>query len=94
MDVALDPRIVVGARCTWWDAIHNVGHLASGLPCCPHCGSVLFEYRDERHWWEQVDRWEAAGHPGYRALVEWSRGRCFPSLAAVQAAFLAARPRA
>lgn len=71
-------RIVYGARCTWWDSISNVATKASGLPCCPHCGSPLFEQPDERTWWAGVDAYERDAHPGYRELIEWSRGRCIP----------------
>lgn len=89
-----DPRIVYGARCTWWDSIDKVGRTGSGLPGCPHCGSPLFETPDEATWWAGVGAYERDGHPGYRELVEWGRGRCLPqdgrpvieSLAAAKAA--------
>lgn len=86
-----DKRIVYGANCVWWDSIYEVGHTPARngmrLPCCPHCGGVLFEMPNENVWWECVDRHEAAGHPGYRALIEWARGKCFPHYTAVLKAY-------
>lgn len=92
---ATDPRIVYGARCTWWGAIDQAapgrplgaieGALAGavgGIPGCPHCGGPLFEVVDEATWWAGVDKHEAERDPGYRGFIEWLRGRCFsPSLA-------------
>ena len=82
-----DTRIVYGARCAWWDSIDQVGKHPSGLPCCPHCKGMLFQLDSEAEWWGQIDRHEAEGHPGYRAMWEWSRGRCFPDFEAMQAAY-------
>lgn len=95
-----DDRIVYGARCVWWDSISEVGEKPAsagspfpaspgerGLPCCPHCGGVLFEVPSETEWWVGVDQHEAAGNPGYRAFVEWLRSRCFPNVATARAAF-------
>lgn len=72
-----DTRVTYGARCTWWDSIDKVAKTPSGLPCCPHCGGVLFEVPSETEWWEQVDRC-ALIEPGYREFIEWLRDRCFP----------------
>lgn len=80
-------RVVYGARCCWWDSISAAGSKPSGLPCCPHCGGVLMETDSEATWWEGVDRAEAEGRSGYRALIEWSRGRCFLSFEAMEAAY-------
>ena len=92
-----DTRIPYGIRCTWWDSIDKVALTPPGpsghqIPCCPHCGGVLFEVESEAKWFEGVDRHEANGHPGYRAMVEWSRGKCFPNYAALESAFAASRP--
>ena len=89
-----DTRIVYGALCTWWDGIDNVGLLPAGpsghrLPCCPHCASPLFELPNEDQWWSQVEAHEKAGHPGYRAFIEWLRGRCFGTLASAMATYKA-----
>jgi hypothetical protein len=84
-----DTRIVYGAACTWWDSIDKVGKTTSGLPCCPTCGSVLFEMPDEATWWSSVDRHEANGNPGYRDLITWARGKCFRSMSLAKDAFAA-----
>ena len=73
----LDKRIVYGAQCTWWDSIDKISKHHSGLPCCPHCSGMLFEMANQKEWFVGVDKYEALGNPGYRAMVEWSRGRCF-----------------
>ncbi len=82
-----DTRIIYGAArfCFWWDGIDKIGRRPSApgthaLPCCPHCGGMLFEMPNEQAWFSGVDRYEAAGHPGYRAFVEWQRGRHFRSI--------------
>lgn len=75
-----DRRVVYGATCLWWDSITQVSVTGHGLPCCPHCGGVLYEVETEAVWWAQVDAYEAGKPwPGYRAFVTWLRGRCFPS---------------
>jgi hypothetical protein len=84
--------IVYGARCTWLDSIDKTGRTPPGpsghrLPCCPHCGSVLFQLPTEADWWTGVDRYEADGHPGYRAMITWARGKCFANMAAMQRAY-------
>lgn len=91
-DVRKDTRIVYGASCTWWDGIHAAGHAPAGpsghrLPCCPHCGSMLFEMDSDEPWFAGARRYEADGHPGYVAMIEWARGRCFPNLAALEQAY-------
>jgi len=84
-----DTRIVYGAGCSWWDSISAAGSTASGLPCCPHCGSPLFEVASEGEWWAGVDRHEATAldGDGYRAFVEWLRGRHFTTLAVARARY-------
>lgn len=86
MTAAASTLIVHGARCLWWDSIEKSAKHDSGIPCCPHCRSVLFQI-EERHWMEGARRYEADGHPGYVALLLWSRGKCFPDLKAAQVAF-------
>jgi hypothetical protein len=87
-----DTRIVYGANCVWWDSIDKVavkqvpGGRGPGLPCCPHCGSVLFE-TDEPDWFKGMDKYEADGHPGYRAMMEWSRGKCFRTMTALKTTY-------
>ncbi len=77
----MDSRIVYGMGCTWWDSISNVetkevkgGHK---VPCCPHCGSVLFEVDSEELFLKDVDKYEKDGHPNYRKTLLWSKGKCF-----------------
>lgn len=81
--------IAYGARCLWWDdkakvGFRRVGNFQPPLPCCPGCQGVLFEIEDDR-WWSNVDLFTKQ-QPDYRAMIEWSRGKCFKSLTdAVQA---------
>lgn len=88
-----DKRIAYGARCVWWDSIYKVaakrvpGGSGHGLPCCPKCGGVLMEVPDEEKWTRGMDEYEADGHPGYRAMMEWGRGKCFPTMTALKAAY-------
>lgn len=88
-----DTRIVYGVGCTWWDGIDKIGHTPKrdgvSLPACPHCGSVLFEMENEREWFDRVDKHEERGNPGYRKMIEWARGKCFPNYKAVQSAYAA-----
>ena len=87
-----DTRIAYGARCTWWDSIYSVGlrryrDSPHGLPCCPKCGGPLFKMKSQVPWDNGVKRYEADGHPGYGDMVAWGRGKCFPNLAAEEAAY-------
>lgn len=80
--IPIDRRVVYGARCSWWETIDKADQLPSprgdGLPCCPHCRSVLYEVPSEAVWLgPALDQYEAAGRPGYRAMIEWGRGKCF-----------------
>nr|WP_294577496.1 hypothetical protein [uncultured Rhodopila sp.] len=81
-----DTRFVYGARCTWFGPIAEIGK-RGGIPACPHCGSPLYEMPNEAMWWRVVDKHEAAGNPGYRAFVEWLRGKHFPTYTAAQDAY-------
>lgn len=87
MTGATDTRVVYGARCVWWNNIAAVSTTPRGLPCCPHCGGVLFEVPDEQTWWAGVDAHESTHEPGYRKFVEWLRGRCYPSIDEARAAY-------
>jgi hypothetical protein len=88
-----DTRIAYGAMCSWWDTIDKVGKTepdrnGHSIPCCPRCRRVLMEVPSPESWWAGVDRYEIA-HPGYRALIEWAQGKCFPSFKAAAAAYQA-----
>lgn len=85
-----DTRIAYGVFCSWWDSVDKV-RKRDGLPCCPHCQSVLFELPNRETWMEGARRYEAEGHPGYVAFVEWARGKCFPNYTVARAAYDAAR---
>lgn len=81
-----DQRVVNGARCSWWgliaEASAKIGVGGSmGLPCCPHCGGVLFETASREDWYAAVDSYAArSGDVRYRPFIDWVRGRCFPSV--------------
>jgi hypothetical protein len=93
MNESKDPRIVYGAQCTWWDSVANVGltpplgENGGRLPCCPHCGSILFEIPNEEAWWKNAHLYEDDGHPGYCDMLTWSRGKCFMTLGALRMAY-------
>jgi hypothetical protein len=70
--------IVYSVAGTWWDSIDKAGLTPSGLPCCPLCGSMLFEI-EEKDWMDGIDRMEKEV-PGYRKFWEWLRGKCFKNL--------------
>lgn len=92
MTATKDTRITYGASCTWWDSIDKIGLRESGghrLPCCPHCKGVLFEVESETIWFDSADKYEANGHPGYRAMLEWARGKCFTNFGKMQTAYKA-----
>lgn len=75
-----------GARCVWWDDKARSGTKASGLPCCPHCGGVLFE-AEMTTWWSDAHRYQDEGHPGYVPFLRWLQGKCFPTREAAEAAY-------
>lgn len=76
------PHVVTGAICTWWGEIGDASRTklsSSSIPCCPHCGSPLFEFESPRAWWKMVHKFDA-DHPGYNQFISWLRGRCFPTI--------------
>lgn len=92
MSTTDDKRLVYGMRCTWWENISAVAHTAPGpsghrIPCCPHCGSVLFEMDSEDRFIEQARSYESNGHPGYVQMLQWARGKCFPNMQALEKAY-------
>jgi len=82
--------IVYGVYCQWWDSIDKTArtpvHNGVQIPCCPFCGSVLYQM-EESDWWRAVDTYEAKSLAGYRKYIEWRRGKCLPSVAAADAAY-------
>jgi hypothetical protein len=83
----VDTRIVCGATCSWWDDICEVG-ISTGhaLPCCPHCGGVLYEYPTMETFMSGAIIYDNK-HPGYLNVLHWTRGRCFPSFEAACKAY-------
>lgn len=75
--------VVYAVKCSWWDFFDKVSKKSSGLPCCPHCGSVLFLI-EEGDWNRGVKEHEAKGHPGYGDMISWTRGKCFGSLSELE----------
>ena len=37
--------------------------LADGLPCCPICGGMLYEFESPAPWWDGVDKFERGDYP-------------------------------
>lgn len=74
----LDPRIVYGVGCTWWESITEVAkHPENGLPCCPNCKGMLMECDNEADWDSQVRSYaNREGDPGYVGYIAWLRGKC------------------
>jgi hypothetical protein len=93
-----DTRIVYGINCVWWDGIEKVGATPPSpdgitIPCCPFCGSPLFELPSPKEWWDGVEKYERDGHPGYRDFISWLQGKCFPGRSAAKAAYEASGKR-
>lgn len=82
---------VYGATCVWFGPISETRTLLSGIPVCPHCGSVLLQVDSEAEWWASAEKYEAEGHPDYTAMLRWVRigGRHFRTMDQMQAAYKA-----
>lgn len=76
---------VYGNNCTWYNDKSQAGINPNGLPCCPHCGSMLFEEKTEK--WENAILENALRDPEYLDLLLWARGRCFRNFSALKTAF-------
>lgn len=82
-----DTKVVFGATCVWWDTIDRASKRPFGdfeLPCCPHCGSALFETTMSK-WTADVFKQDAKEF-GYAELIAWMRGKCFPDYKTAKAA--------
>ncbi len=87
-----DERVVYAARCTWWDLVGNAARRADmGIPCCPHCGSVLFEVASLEEWWEGAEQAELTGSIGWQDFLEWLQGKCRPTMDEARAEYEAQR---
>jgi len=80
--------IVYGANCTWWDDISKTARTPGDIqiPCCPHCGSVLFQM-EELKWNKSAEAYEKRGHPGYVKMMGWARGKCFSNIDKLREAY-------
>lgn len=66
-----------------------------GLPCCPHCGGMLFEMQSAKQWWKGVDDFAAGRyengkpHPYYADMWRWQRTQktCFAKIEALRDAY-------
>lgn len=69
-----------------------IGGPGSGLPCCPHCGSMLFQ-TEEKKWWEGAKEHEKAKHPNYVRFLNWTakQKRCWENNTVAAAAYNKAR---
>lgn len=84
----VDPRIVSGFRCTWWDGIEKVkpmpnivGSRGQRLPGCPYCHGPLYQFENAENWWSSVRKFEAEGHHGFVDFISWLKGRpCFSTI--------------
>lgn len=74
---------VYSAGCSWHGPISEVGKTKGeiSLPCCPYCGSVLFQ-TGEQEWWDGAKKHQEAGHTNYETFLRWTmtKKRCWPSL--------------
>lgn len=55
----------------------KIGGKDSGLPCCPYCGSMLFQI-EENKWWGGAKSFNET-HPNYLRFIQWSmrQNRCW-----------------
>lgn len=49
----------------------KIGGPGSGLPCCPHCGSILYQIEEDK-WWQGALQFEHDGHENYVRFLKWS----------------------
>lgn len=81
---------VYAAGCSWHGSIDEVGKTKGelSLPCCPFCGSVLFQ-TDENQWWRGALKHEQDNHINYEKFLRWTmtQKRCWPTLADAAQAF-------
>ena len=79
-----DTRYCYSATCTWHGSIYEVVKGYEGLPGCPHCGSVLYEYKSREEWKEQAKKFaeqfkeDSLRHIYPLWLESLRRGHCIP----------------
>lgn len=85
--------VVYGAQCSWIGALADAGAIpmehGDSMPCCPHCQGPLFEI--SRAQWDSTLAERDARTPGYRDLIAWMWGRCYPSFSIAQSAYSIAK---
>ena len=94
-----DSRYVYAVGCTWHDSIHKVGNTGPsnmiindreiksvGLPCCPFCGSMLFEVPNKKDFFLGAEEHDKK-YPGYLKYVMWTQGKCFSNTSEAISAF-------
>ena len=64
----VDTRFVYGAKCLFMGPIQLVAKTPSGLPCCPHCGGVLYQCDSKEAFLKGASDY-AKGHPGYLEMA-------------------------
>lgn len=75
-DRIIPATVAYGARCRWWDDKRNAATRPSGLPCCPGCGSPLYE-ADGPEWLAAAVDYEAKhGSIGYVESLWQTQGTC------------------
>jgi len=72
-----DRRYVSCTSCTWHDVIDKAEQRRDLTPCCPFCGSTLYELPSQDDF-EALARSADQSHAGMAAMLEWSRGKTFP----------------
>ena len=80
---------VYSVRCAWTGPIEKAGRqYDTGIPCCPHCRSAVYE-GDKETFWRSAHHYERHGYPGYVALLKWieQQPRCWQTLAKANSAF-------
>lgn len=81
-----DKRIVYGVGCCWWDKIDKAS-CKDELPCCPHCGSLLFEM-DSKEWRQQIKEYAQKNNDlDYINFIHWLQGKCFKTYPDAKIAF-------
>lgn len=83
-----DKRVVTGVGCCWWDDISKVSINTVGLPCCPFCNSVLFEFETEEKFFNGAVEYEKNGHPNYVEQLKWMKGKHFKSMKEAEESFI------
>jgi len=88
-----EPLHVWSTGCFWHgriEATGRTGKCGMGIPCCPHCGSVLYQC-SQRKWEEGTKAYEQQGHVNYIAFMAWTeaQGKCWPTIDAAAQEFTA-----